>query len=490
MVVIRRRIWQYLDMGTRHLSSMALGVAIVAVSCTGGGADGAGSVQRSDVAPATTTTSEQVEPPESTTTTTVVLSTGADGVVVTSSGVDPDSKVISIGVLADLSGLFAETVRDITDAQRVYWNAVNASGGIDGWTVELVIKDTGLDVDRHAELYEMMRGDVVAISQATGSSTNLATLDLYKEDDMLVIPLSWYSGWAIPEFDGGVMLEQNTNYCLEAMNILDFIDGLGGSTIGLATFDDDYGKDSAAGVKKAIDFYGMDLVFDGESAVFRGQSQSSVIQGIARSGADWTYLATSPSLAAEIVAGAAAAGYEGLFTGSSPTYDFRLLDTAAGPLFGQIYYQSAYSVVWGADTPGNNEMMASMAAAMPDRRPSDVFVTGWNEAVTMHKVLEVAIGAGDLTRSGVVDAAQSIVEIDFGGTAPNQRYAGTPNDYVQRSHAMYKPDLSAYLVAGGADQTISQSGATTGSVLIRDFWSGAMAQAFVFRSPCAEVSAP
>ena len=61
---------------------------------------------------------------------------------------------------------------DITDAQSVYWDNVNAAGGIDGWTVELVIEDTNYNVEQHIEKYEKIREEVVAISQSTGSPTH------------------------------------------------------------------------------------------------------------------------------------------------------------------------------------------------------------------------------------------------------------------------------------------------------------------------------
>ena len=429
-------------------------------------------------------------------TTTTAASSGGDDTTTTAAagaemvagrGVDAEAKVITIGLLADLTGLFAPLVIDITDAQKVYWDNVNAAGGIDGWTVELVIEDTNYNVEQHQEKYEKIRGDVAAISQSTGSPTNVATLDKYKEDSMLVIPLSWFSGWAIPEFDGGVVLEQNTNYCIEAMNILDFVNEMGGTTIALATFPGDYGQDAAAGVKIAADFYGMEIVYDGEAAVIPGQDQTPVIQGIVESGADWTFMTTNPSIGAEILAGAVQSGYAGKFTGSVPTYNFALLDSPAGPLYDAVFYQSAYNVAWGVDTPGNNEMMAAMSEAFPDRRPSDSFASGWNEAITMHDVLAKAIGNGDLTPEGIVVAANSLTDVDFGGSAPNQNYAGTPNEYVQRSLSMFDPDLALYTAAGGAAQTLSQADGTTGSILAKDFWVGAAAEAFDFTQACYEL---
>jgi hypothetical protein len=104
----------------------------------------------------------------------------------------------------------------------------------------------------------------------------------------------------------------------------------------------------------------------------------------------------------------------------------------------------------------------------------------------MKEVLAIAIADGDLTRAGVVAAANSIAEVDLGGSAPNQTYVGTPNDYVQRSLAIYKPDLDLYTGAGGSAQTLSQATGTTGSVLVRDFFVGEMAEDYNFANPCVE----
>ena len=459
---------------------LVLVMAMVAASC-GGGSEETTTTAGSGGGEETTTTAGGGGGEETTTT------AASGGEVATDIGVDAENKVIKLGLLADLTGLFAALVTDITDAQQVYWDNVNAAGGIDGWTVELVVEDTNYNVEQHMEKYAKLREEVVAISQSTGSPTSVTMLPEAIEDDLLFIPLSWYSGWGIPEFDQGVALEQNTNYCIEAMNLMHFIQENGGQTVALATFPGDYGQDAAAGVKLAADFYGMTIAYDGEGAVIPGQDQTPVIQGIVDSGADWTFLTTNPSIGAEILGGAVQAGYGGMFTGSVPTYDFRLLDSAAAPLYDAVFYQSAYNVGWGVSTPGNDEMMAAMREAFPDRRPSDSFISGWNESVTMHRVLETAIANGDLTRAGVVAAANSLETVDFGGSAPNQSYAGAPNDYVVREIAVFDPDLATYTAAGGAEQTLSQEDATTGSLLKKDFFVGDAAAAFEFTSPCFEL---
>jgi hypothetical protein len=132
-------------------------------------------------------------------------------------------------------------------------------------------------------------------------------------------------------------------------------------------------------------------------------------------------------------------------------------------------------------------MMEAMTAAYPDRLPSDAFITGWNEAISMEAVIRQAIANNDLTPAGFVAAASQIEGIVFGGTAPNQSYAGTPNEYVQRESAIFKPTLSVFEAAGGLTQTLTQPDATTGSVPVGDFFAGDAAAEYDFVAPCYEL---
>ncbi len=457
---------------------LVLVMGLVAASCGSSTDD----TTTTTAAPSGDTTTTTAAPSGDTTTTTAAPGTD----IKTDYGVDVENKVIKLGLLSDLTGIFSPLVIDITDAQQVYWDTVNAAGGIDGWTVELVIEDTNYNVEQHQEKYEKIRGEVLAISQSTGSPTNVATLPEYAKDDMLVIPLSWYSGWPFRDFDFGLMLEQNTNYCLEAMNVIEFMKDMGAQSVALATFPGDYGQDAAKGVKAALDFYEMDLAYDGEGLVIPGQDQTAVIQGIAGSGADWTFLTTNPSIGAEILGGAVQSGYQGMFSGSGPSYNPALLDSAAGPLYDTLYYPSWYNVSWGTDTPGNNEMMAAMQGAFPDRRPSDAFIIGWNESIVMHEVIKAALANADMTHPGMVTAANSLSKVSFGGSQPDQSWAGEPAEFVVRESVMMDVDLAAYTAAGGAEQKLTTENANTGNIFIENVLSEAALE-YDYSGPCFEL---
>ena len=451
-----------------RIFAVVLALGLVAAGC--GGTEGT----TTTAARETTTTAGAEE-----TTTTAGVEAGIE----TGIGVDPETMTIKLGALHDLTSAISPLVTDVSDAMEVYFDALNANGGIDGWMIDY-IKDTERDANVHQK-YEELRGEVLALTVSTGTLATLQVLEAMAEDNMTSIPLSWYSGWAIPEFDGGLALEMNTNYCIEAMNLLEFIRDNGGQTIALATHPSDYGFDAAAGADLGAAFYGMDIVYDGRGAVIAGQDLTEVVTGIVESGADWVFVAIDPGSLAALLTQSDDAGYQGKWTGASPSYLHQsLADPEVGPLLDEFYYQSAYSVPWGSDAPGQQVMAEAMRSVGPNRAPSDSFIVGWNHAITMHRVLADAIAAGHLTRKGVAEAVSALAGVDFMGTAPDQSYAGSPNEYVTRETAIFKPDLEMFTAAGGLDQTISQQDATTGSVLVQDFFVSDAADAFIFDEPC------
>ncbi len=184
-------------------------------------------------------------------------------------GVTDDT--IRIGLNADLSGAFAPLVTQIVDGQEAYWEIVNENGGIAGRQVELEIIDNAYDVPTHMENYAEMAdtGDegVIMFSQSTGSPHTATSAPELVKDDLLAIPLSWYSGWAENSELGSNVMELYTNYCFEGMNGVEYLAGVNdATTIAIVSFPGEYGQDGAAGAKIAAEALGLEIVYDGEGA--------------------------------------------------------------------------------------------------------------------------------------------------------------------------------------------------------------------------------
>ncbi len=462
-------------------------LALVVVSC---GGDGGATTTVGTTEPATETTAAPTETTEASTETTAA----AGGDITFDVGVTEDT--ITLGLLADLTGPFAPLVQDIVAAQEVYWDMINAADGIAGRQIEVIVEDTAYNPDQHRTKYEAIRDQVAMLSQSTGSPQTAGVIDLMLEDDIVAIPLTWYSGWADPTFDQSTVLEQQTNYCLEGMNVVEYVSNTfeeangAPPTWAVISFPGEYGQDGAFGAKYAIEQLGLELVFDAEALVTPtpDDPETEVITGIVSNAPDVVFTTVNPTNLAVIMGGAAQSGFQGQWTGNVPSYDFRLLDSPVAPIIDAAYVQPGYNVAWGTDVPGMAALRDAMLESRPDLRPSDAFVVGWIEAQITHEVLQRAAESGDMTRAGIKAAALTIEGFNFDGLAPDQSYSppDDPNAYVTRSIAIFDPNLAAYTEAGGAAQTIGTApdGGTTGSDLVEDFFAGELASAYDFTGAC------
>jgi ABC-type branched-subunit amino acid transport system substrate-binding protein len=467
----------------KRLLALLMALGLVAAAC--GDAD-------DDAAPTTTApgddTAETTAPPDD----------GEEPAepteIETDYGVTDDT--IRVGLLADLTGIFAPLVVEIVEAHQVYFEQLNDEGGIAGRQIELVILDAGYDVPRHIELYERMRQEsaegVVMLSLSVGSPHTSAVIADMERDNMIGVPLTWYSGWWDPDF-GENAIQMYTHYCIESMNAISFVNdkireetGEDASTIAIISFPGEYGQDGATGAKLAAEALGLEIVYDGEGQVVPGADQTPVISQLVGSNPDIVFATVNPTTFAEVFGGAVAQGLDARWTGNSPTYNFRLAATDLGPALDQYYTHSTYTAAWGVDVPGMAGLQAAMAERRPDAPVSDVYIVGWTYAQAAAAILEQAAARGDMTRAGMKAAMQDeALTVDFGGLAPNQTWAGgDPDQYTVRESYLYSIDSGAY-----AAGTVGADDGNTGLVLEAGPFVAQIAEDFEWDGPCFQSQA-
>ena len=410
----------------------------------------------------------------------------AEGEIATGAGVDVEEKVIRVGLNTDLSGAFAPLTTKITEGQIVYWDKVNADGGINGWTVEPVVLDNAYDVPTHLENYDIFSGDgaesVVMLSTSTGSPHTASIAEALIEDEMFAIPLSWYSGWT-DETIGKNVFEVQANYCVEAMNGVTYMSEQHGTKLAVVGFPGDFGEDGSIGAKIAAEALGLEVVYDGQAQVIPGADQTPVITGIVESGADFVWLTTNPTTAAEIIGGAAAAGFTGQWAGNSPTWNPALLGTDLAPVLDSSYTHSTYTVLWGqGDSPGMKDLIATMQDLRPDLVADDTYIISWIQGLITQQVLEQAMANGDMTRAGVVAAANEVT-VDLQGLAPDQNWGLSPAETIVRGTYLYDVDLAAFT----PDATVSDPEANRGYSLLEADYVSPTAAAWEYE-PCFKAS--
>lgn len=463
---------------------LIIALALLAAGCSGDDADDGADVATTSTdpqsVPATTaappdasTAPPATEQPGSTT----VDSTDAPRLILTGAGATDTT--IRIGLNADLSGVDAQRVVPMIEAQQVFWELVNDRGGIAGRHVELVIIDNGSDVavvdDAYDELVTDPDSAVVMMSHVTGFDMSPTMRDRMVADDIVAIPLSRYSGWSDDEL-GTNVLPLTATYCVEAMNAVGVL-GRNASTVAILTVPGRYGKDSGIGARFAAAALGLDVVVDAEGLIVAGDDPQPVIDQLVATQPDVVWTAMSPTLLARYLVPAFEAGLLATWSGAAPTWDSRLLATDAAIAADGRYVHSSPIAIWGSgDGTTMNDATVALRDALPDRPMSDHLLRGWLEASAALQLLELSAERGDLTRGGVV-AALDELELDFGDLAPAQSVA---DDELVRATYLYDvaaADFDAAATLGDGDWTINYE-LLDGPVVSN------VAESFAFEEPC------
>ncbi|MFI9814625.1 ABC transporter substrate-binding protein [Saccharothrix variisporea] len=375
-----------------------------------------------------------------------------------------DRGCIYLGSISDLTeGPFKTLAVPITDAQKAFWKRVNDQGGIGGYDVDVTsyVKDNKYNPQIHNQVYQEIKGKILALAQTLGSPTTAAILPDLENTQMVSVPASWTSLWGHEE----VVLESGTNYCLESMNSVDYaVEKLGVKSVMAVHLPGDYGDDAAAGAKIAAEKRGA--TFSSVVTQTGQDNQGGAIDAIVSGKPDLVILTTGPTDAAVIIGQTAARGYKGKFIGTSPTWNPGLLKSPAAPAIKALYFQSAPWKAWATDTPGHK----AMRDALPSVTPNDGYTAGWVWSYPLKAALEKAVANKDLTRAGLLNAVRQLDKVDYEGMLPSGagKFSGSPNDGVVRQSLIYKPDDAA----------------PTGVTLVEDFFVGSTAKDYKFEKPC------
>lgn len=377
--------------------------------------------------------------------------------------VNPDNGCIYLGTLTDLTGPFAGFGIPLTTAQEAFWTRVNEMGGItaegseQAYDVDVVTynQSSGYDATEHARLYEEMEPNILALAQTLGTPTTQAILSSLQSNSVLAVPAGYTSLFNFED----VILEATANYCVEAMNSVDYaVETHGVESVMSVYYEGDYGGDAAAGAENAAENHGLD--FTAVPTVPGVENQAEAIGAIVQGQPDLVTITTGPAETAAIVGQAVASGYEGRFIGTNPTWNPALLGSEAAPALQAVYEVGGPFPSWDADTPGHEAMREAIGE--PDDL-SDGYTIGWIWQYALKAALEAAVANGDLTRAGLVEAANSLETVDYEGMLPEGagNYAGGPEAQLRVSQV------------NAVDPE-----APTGISTVQDFFTGPTAEAW------------
>ncbi len=356
-------------------------------------------------------------------------------------GVDVAHKTITLGIISPFSGPVADPVGiPLARGVEVFFKSVNDHGGINGYKVNLVEKDSQYNPQIQVQQYNQINKQILMIADSLGTATTFAIKDLAASDHMLISAASLSSALARERY----MVLVGTPYRLQAENAFDYVVnklGVKNPATGIIYQNDDYGQDGFTGYKEAVGVYKMHDVAQASYAATDTDFTAQVLR-MKSAGAKYVFLTTLPSATAKIIGTGHALGYDPQWIMQSPAYAPALARIPAlAPLISRAWLVGQ-GAAWGdTSQPGMKQMLDDVAKYAPTQKPDGFFQFGYTESKITYAILKKAIENNDISRDGMLKAFESLKNIDLGGLYPPVNYGSSPNDRVPtRDSVVYAID--------------------------------------------------
>ena len=363
---------------------------------------------------------------------------GSSGSVKAGTGVTDST--ITLGVLTDLSGVFAVLGKTVTQGAQLYFNDVNAQGGICGRQVKLNIQDHGYNVQRAVGAYAGMKDQVLGMEQLLGSPVNAALKQNVESDKMFTVPVSWAS----TILDNPNNMIVGTTYDLEMINGIDWLmhnKGLAkGDSVGHIYIQGEYGENGLLGSKYAADKLGLTVI--PEQVTATATDMSSQVAALKNKGVKAILVTTTPTQTASVVGVDASTGLNVPVMGNNPTFVPQLMDTAAGPAMASLFYLAASWEPYSGTSAGATKLRQEYAKAYPNEVPNGGADWGYGAAAAYTTVLKKACDNKDLTRDGLQKAFRQTTNVDTDGLLPSLDYS-KPGDPPTREANIAQADKAS-----------------------------------------------
>ncbi|HWP18940.1 MAG TPA: ABC transporter substrate-binding protein [Burkholderiaceae bacterium] len=318
---------------------------------------------------------------------------------------------VVIGQVAPFSGPQAVTGRAIHAGAKLYFDAVNARGGIKGQRIRFVTRDDAQKPEETVRLVKEMlaQEQPVALIGSVGTSN----LEALARDGVLeksrVSMLGAVSGAASVAQARGLHAVK-ASYHDEIARLFSQLSQLGIKRVGLVHQDDGLGQDVLSGADKAAKQYGVQLV--ARAGYPRNTTEVAKAVGeMVKAQPQVIFLGATTAAAIQFVKQYGEAG------GSATMYGLSIIDTEAllktlGPTRSRGY---AFSVVLPLAHNTDREVVREylrLRSASSDPDLSARSIEGFIAAKALVRILE---RAPRLTAEAVTAAVEASADIDVGG---------------------------------------------------------------------------
>ncbi|KQV12515.1 MULTISPECIES: ABC transporter substrate-binding protein [unclassified Kitasatospora] len=339
---------------------------------------------------------------------------GKDGV---KTGPGVTDSTITMAALTDLTGPYASLGKSIVNAQQLWVDQTNATGGICGRKLRIVVKDHGYDVQKAVTAFTEVEPDAALLTQVIGSPVVAAIKQDLNGKHLLALPMAWASTMLGQPYIQVV----GSTYDVDMITGVDFLTrkaGLvAGDRIGHVYFEGEYGENALAGSKSAATKGGLTLVE--QKIKPTDQDLTAQVSALREAGVKAVLISAGPKQTAALVGAAAGQGLAVPVLSSAPGFAPQLLDTAVGAaLERQLYVVSAISPV-SAEVSAMRQLVQDYQAKYPGAPVDSGVASGWSAAQVAAEALSAACAAKDLTREGIAAAHRKTTALNILGVPMN-----------------------------------------------------------------------
>ena len=322
---------------------------------------------------------------------------------------------IRIGQTAGFTGVQPGTIKELTDGAKLWINAVNAKGGVNGHKIVLESLDDGFDPKRAGEnAAKLIDAGVLALFLSRGTPHSEAIIPLAEKAGIALIAPST-GALIMHEPLKRTVFNVRSKYQTEAERAVKHLATVAMNRIGVVHVDDSFGKDGLAGAERGLKEANIKpvwiLKYDRSKPDLK-----PIIDTIAKADVQSVIVIGSGSQAADIIRGARAAGSTTAFitlsNNSSSSFVKLLGDNARGVMVTQVFPNPRRTT---------HAFLLEFQNLAKDAGidPSYTSLEGFVSAKVLVEGLRRASAKGPITRAKIIDAMNSLKNFDIGGLQLN-----------------------------------------------------------------------
>lgn len=339
-----------------------------------------------------------------------------------------DGKTITIGAVTTVNGVLSPVGRAMTAGNRLYWDELNAQGGVAGKYPVVLREGDAKNFESVAVVeYDAMADNIVLLNQIQYTRAIRAILPRLKMQGVVALPGSSDADW----IDEPNLLPIGAPSDIQAINgiVHHLKENPNEGRLCSLWEDATYGRWGFDGVKFALAQLGLTL----DAQLTFGpieQNFEPSLDKLQAAGCEAVVYSGLPFHTRALLREAQARGFAPRWILLSRGWETDL--TQGEPL--ATYMAETVRVVadgpaWGdRSVPGMKRMLSALEAYAADQQPDLWFTYGYAQSMLAHRVLEAAAVRGDLSRAGISIAANSLGTVDFGGLMGGYRYGVGPGD--------------------------------------------------------------